>query len=83
MIKYTTRLYAMPSWISGAARVLDIGGTLNEYNFSENPAEADYLAIASDWAAVGLDLQAAIDSYKVQEGTEYGEKRTKKAKARK
>lgn len=82
MIKYTTRLYSMPSWLSGVASIFDLGGTLNEYNFASDPAEADYLAIASDWAAIGADLQAAIDSYKVQEVTDNGKESTKEKRRR-
>ena len=75
MIKYTTRLFAMPSWISGAARILDLGGTFNEYNFSESPEEADFLALASDWAAVDIDLKTAIERFKVDGVTKSDKKR--------
>ena len=53
-------LYARPSFFEGLARLLDVGGTLNEYNTSKSPEEADYRAIFADWQAVGLDIDMAI-----------------------
>lgn len=82
MIKYTTRLYAMPSWISGASRILDLGGTFNEYNFSESPEEADFLALASDWAVVEIDLKSAIESFKVEGATKIDKKRPQNRRRR-
>src|ERR1043166_6390598 len=40
-------LFARSSWRSGLARILDIGGTLNDYNFGATPAQTDWFAIAS------------------------------------
>ena len=51
------RLYAVPSWLSGAARALDMGGTFDRYNFSRTGTEADRRAIASDWHRIGDDLR--------------------------
>ena len=53
-------LFANPSFIEGMARVLDLGTTLNEYNTSLTPEEADHEAMASDWKAVASDLKAAM-----------------------
>lgn len=53
-------LYAVPSFWSGWARVLDIGDTLTEYNESVSPAQADYLALKSDWYIVGDGI---LDAY--------------------
>ncbi len=60
MGKYTDLLYARPSFVSGLGRVLDVGGTLNEYNTSSSPDEADQSAMLSDWYAVGDDIREAI-----------------------
>lgn len=57
-------LFATPSFINGAARVLDLGSTLNEYNFSKSEKEADSESLMLDWEAVGFDLYEAIDGYK-------------------
>ena len=57
---YTGLLYSEPSFLEGLGRVLDIGGTFDEYNESLTPDEADQLAIASDWYAVGADLYRSI-----------------------
>lgn len=59
----TYLLFARPSFISGMARVLDLGCTLNEYNQSLSPDSADYHAISSDWYAVGADIRAAVANY--------------------
>ncbi len=56
----STLLFAMPSWLSGAARLLDIGQLLNEYNFGLTSEQTDELAIASDWRAVGDDMRTAM-----------------------
>ena len=53
-------LYAQPSYASGVARVLDLWGQFDAYNESENPAEADAKAIASDWLIVGQDIHDAM-----------------------
>ena len=53
-----------PSFLTGAARVLDLAGTLTEFQLRERPAQppaaADYLALKSDWEAVGNDIRAAM-----------------------
>lgn len=63
-IDYTGLLYANPSAWSGAARVLDIGATFDDYNDAPTEHEADLLAIASDWYAVGADLHRVIRRYR-------------------
>ncbi|MFD1548207.1 hypothetical protein [Levilactobacillus fuyuanensis] len=60
-------LFAMPSFIRGAARVLDLGATTDEYNTSDNEREADTNALHSDWKAVGNDMFGALDGYKARE----------------
>ena len=60
---YTDLLYARPSVLEGIARLMDFSGSLNTYNLSRTPEEADRLALASDWYAVGQDLERAIANY--------------------
>lgn len=55
-------LFAHPSFLSGAARVIDLGGVFDAYNESTTPAEADARASLSDWLGVGGDLQLAMRS---------------------
>jgi hypothetical protein len=59
----TDYLFATPSFIGGMARVLDLGSTLNVYNTSQTPQEADRNAFLSDWLAIGNDLMAALSKY--------------------
>lgn len=64
----TTYLFARPTFVSGMARVLDMFGVLNMYNFSSTPTQADYRAIKSDWLAVGVDIHDAIVTFEAQHG---------------
>ena len=62
MFIYTS--FTKPSFISGMASSIDLGATLNEYNYNALPSEiADRLAIMSDWAAVGSDMAYAMENY--------------------
>jgi hypothetical protein len=60
---YTDLLYARPTFVGGIARCLDFGATLREFNSSPNGDQADQVALASDWQAIGDDLRAAILKY--------------------
>lgn len=62
----TDFLFAQPSFVSGAARILDMWGTFDEYNRSETALEADEKAIAADWIIVGQELNGAIGQYDVE-----------------
>ncbi len=61
---YSDFLFAHPSVLSGVGRVLDLGGTLTEFNTALTPEQADAIAIAMDWQAVGADLNAALGWYR-------------------
>jgi hypothetical protein len=56
-------LFTNPTLISEMGRVLDLGSTMNEYNSTLSPQDADYLAIKSDWEIVGADISEAISSH--------------------
>lgn len=58
--EYTTFLYARPSFLEGIARILDFGNTLQVYNASGNELEADAVALALDWYAIGEDMKRAV-----------------------
>lgn len=53
-------LGARPSFWEGAARVLDLMGTLNEYNGSRTAEEADARALAADWEVLGEDFRRCL-----------------------
>ena len=53
-------LFARPAFWSGMGAVLDLGGTMEIFNESASPDEADTLALANDWAAVGNDIRSAM-----------------------
>lgn len=52
-------LFASPGFINGMGSVLDLGGTLFQYNGSLSGEEADALAMRNDFRAVGDDLRSA------------------------
>jgi len=56
-------LFARPSFIGGAARVLDLFGTLQEYNRSLTPDIADQRAMFNDFRAIGVDLEQVMKRY--------------------
>jgi hypothetical protein len=66
MNKISTYFYARPSFFEGVARLIDFGGTLNEYNCSATSSQADTRAIAADWKVVGNDLRSAIKNSRTQ-----------------
>lgn len=61
-------LFAMPNFLGGISRVLDLGSTLNLYNESESAEKADYRAIASDWKITGDDLRRALNEQRKHRG---------------
>lgn len=63
MYPLSTYLFACPSFMEGAARILDFGNTLYQYNYSPTPEDADYVAIDSDWRLVGADVYRALCHY--------------------
>lgn len=56
-------LFARPSFIEGAGRILDFGNTLSEYNSSLSAEQADFHALRSDWRAVGEDIRQATKQF--------------------
>jgi hypothetical protein len=62
----TDFLVGRPSYLEGAARLFDFGGSLDTYNVSRTPQEADARALRSDFAIIGNDLQKIIGSQKTR-----------------
>ncbi len=59
----TDFLVEQPSLHSGVARLFDFYGLYDAYNRSPNEAQADAMALFSDWAIVGDDLRSAMLEY--------------------
>lgn len=57
-------LFVNPTFWRGAARVGDFWGILEEYNLSRTAAEADAMAMRSDWLAIGRDMTAALQTHR-------------------
>jgi hypothetical protein len=53
-------LFARPSFLAGVASVLDLGGTLTEFNQSLSPEQADFVAIKADLQAIAEDFRRVI-----------------------
>ncbi len=60
----TEFLFAMPSWLSGAARSLDLAGQFDEYNDSQTTEAADARALFCDWRIVGESLVDAMRTFR-------------------
>jgi len=60
----TDLLFAMPSWLSGAARSLDLAGQLDGYNESATEGAADAKALFCDWRVVGESLVEAMKAFR-------------------
>jgi len=60
MIK-TFCLFAQPSFLSGTARLVDLGGVFDKYNRSQTEEQADARALASDWSSIGYDLRITME----------------------
>lgn len=56
-------LFANPSAFEGIGRILDLGGTLQQYNYSNNPKAADYKELLHDWYTIGNDIRSSINEY--------------------
>lgn len=59
----SSALFTNPSFLKGACRVVDLFGSLDEYNYKESDIEADTEALKRDWEVVGYDLTKAVESY--------------------
>ena len=56
-------LFARPTWLSGAARTLDLAGQFDEYNESLSEELADTRAMFLDWRIVGEALLDAVRNF--------------------
>lgn len=56
-------LVAQPSLQSGVARLFDFYGLYDNYNRCPTEAEADAMAVFSDWLIVGGDVEDAIKKF--------------------
>ena len=56
----------MPSWLSGAARSLDLAGQFDEYNDSHTIEAADAKALFCDWRIVGEALLDAVRAFRLE-----------------
>jgi hypothetical protein len=54
-------LFSTPSIIEGVGRIFDFSGSMQAYNESATPEQADALAIFNDFKAVGLDIRNAAE----------------------
>lgn len=58
---HSAYFFRMPSFLNGAARVIDLFGDFDEYARSDSPEEADVTAFYHDIAALREDAQTAFE----------------------
>ncbi|HKR66647.1 MAG TPA: hypothetical protein VJZ00_23170 [Thermoanaerobaculia bacterium] len=56
----TDFLFVQPSVLRGVGRLLDFWGQLSQYNFSVSAAEADIIALRSDWEMIAQDFRSGL-----------------------
>lgn len=61
--KLTGYRSALPSFLTGVARLFDFWGLFTSSNVGRNGKLADSKALYSDWRAVGQDIDKAVRSY--------------------
>lgn len=54
-------VFSRPSWLTGFARTLDIGGVFDSYYTAIAPAHCDWMALTQDMTTVRRDFVAALD----------------------
>lgn len=59
----TDYFFAMPSFLSGVGRALDIGAQFDEYNFAPTLEETAAIAIYTGFRAVGTDMMSACSRF--------------------
>ena len=59
-------LFADPSFVSGAGRLMDWYGLYDSYNESRSGREADAEAIFADWRVVGEEIVSATLEFHVE-----------------
>ncbi len=64
---YSSLLFTNASFLKGAARVMDLQGSLDSYNTKAEGYIADTEALAQDWQMVGNDIATAIQAYESNE----------------
>lgn len=57
-------VFVMPSFSLGAARAIDLGGTLDlgSYLYSDSPAQADSRGLAVDAEQIAQDAESAVEA---------------------
>ena len=56
-------LFTNPSILKGSARLFDLFGWLDKYNYKKTGNIADSDAIRRDWSVIGNDILKAIKIY--------------------
>ena len=64
---YSRFVRRQPSFVEGVASAFDFAGALAPRRCESTP-DADVLALASDWEAVGKDLWAAVSRFEDETG---------------
>ncbi|MGO9410975.1 MAG: hypothetical protein ACLQCB_09510 [Spirochaetia bacterium] len=54
-------LFIRPSFLNGMAKAIDVTASMDDYNISPTPEEADARALHADWQEIGRDLKIVLE----------------------
>ncbi|MBI2415481.1 MAG: hypothetical protein HYV33_02325 [Candidatus Kerfeldbacteria bacterium] len=61
--QHTFRLFDRPKFVDGLTSFIDFRKQMDKYKTDETANMADVNSLASDWKAVGSDMQSALLKY--------------------
>jgi len=61
--QHTFRLFDRPRFVDGLTSFIDFRKQMDKYKANETANMADANSLASDWKAVGSDMQSALLKY--------------------
>lgn len=65
---HSSALYSDSSFLRGMARVVDLFGTMNQFDSYNLKTEPDLEALKRDWEIIGIDLYDGIEQYREEVG---------------
>lgn len=72
----SSALFTSPSFWKGTARIADLFGGLDNYNYKETEAKADLESLKRDWNIIGLDIADAMGIYEQENADSSPEEHT-------
>jgi hypothetical protein len=60
---FSSTLFNNPSFMKGAALIVDLFGQLDTYQYSKSGKDADCDSLGNDWIIVGKDISNSVETY--------------------